>query len=95
MDKTKSQALVKRAGVQFSGRFKIYLTSDSIIHHLGEKASISIGSVENSSQFKRWFGKSKAVKKDGSPRVLYHYTDEIFDSFDVRKKRKQSWIETW
>ena len=73
MDKTKSQALVKRAGIQYSGRFKNYLTSDSIIHPLGEKASISIGSVENSSQFKRWFGKSKVVNKDGSPRVLYHY----------------------
>lgn len=46
MDKTKSQALVKQAGVQFSSAFKNYLTSDSIIHHLGEKASISIGSVE-------------------------------------------------
>ena len=47
-DKTKSQALVKQAGIQFSGRFKNYLASDSIIHHLGENASISIGSVENS-----------------------------------------------
>ena len=46
MDKTKSQALVKRAGVQFSGSFKNYLTSNGIIHNLGEKASISIGSVE-------------------------------------------------
>lgn len=82
-DKTKSQALVKQAGIQFSGRFKNYLASDSIIHHLGENASISIGSVENSLQFKRWFGKSKAVKKDGSPRLLYHYTDAEFDSFDV------------
>lgn len=31
--------------------------------------------------FKRWFGKSKVVNKDGTPMVVYHGTDASFDTF--------------
>ena len=37
----------------------------------------------NTPQFKKWFGKSKVVNKDGSPKVVYHGTDRPdFDIFD-------------
>ena len=32
--------------------------------------------------FKDWFGKSKAVDADGKPVVLYHGTDQSFDTFE-------------
>lgn len=35
--------------------------------------------------FKKWFGKSKIVNADGSPKVFYHGTDQSFDSFDPKK----------
>jgi hypothetical protein len=33
--------------------------------------------------FKDWFGKSKVVDKDGSPRVVYHGTRSEFDKFEA------------
>ncbi len=33
-------------------------------------------------QFTRWFGDSKAVNRDGTPRTLYHYTNMDFEAFD-------------
>lgn len=32
--------------------------------------------------FKNWFGKSKVVDEAGKPRVLYHGTDQSFDTFE-------------
>lgn len=32
--------------------------------------------------FKRWFGESKVVDKQGAPKILYHGTGEDFTSFD-------------
>jgi len=32
--------------------------------------------------FKRWFGKSKVVNPDGTPKVVYHGTDGAFDTFE-------------
>ena len=34
--------------------------------------------VTESLQFKRWFGNSKAVNNDGSPKILYHRTNADF-----------------
>lgn len=33
--------------------------------------------------FKRWFGDSKVVNEDGSPKVVYHGTTADFDTFDL------------
>jgi len=38
-------------------------------------------------EFKRWFGKSKVVDKDGKPLVMYHGTARDFDKFDVSKSQ--------
>lgn len=35
----------------------------------------------DSSQFRNWFGKSKAVNKDGTPQVMYHGTRADFSAF--------------
>lgn len=39
-------------------------------------------SQTNTRQFKKWFGDSKVVNKDGSPMILYHGTNEVFTVFD-------------
>jgi hypothetical protein len=42
--------------------------------------------ITNTPSFKKWFGKSKVVDKDGKPLVMYHGTDAEED-FSVFKKR--------
>jgi hypothetical protein len=50
---------------------------------LGEKEnkSASIAEETDSPEFKKWFGKSKVVDKNGKPEVLYHGTTEDVDQF--------------
>ena len=36
-----------------------------------------------SPEFKAWFGDSKIVNEDGSPRVVYHGSADVFDQFDT------------
>lgn len=36
----------------------------------------------DSEAFRKWFGKSKVVDKDGSPKVVYHGTEVSFDKFE-------------
>jgi hypothetical protein len=50
---------------------------------LGEKEnkSASIAEETDSPAFKKWFGKSKVVDKNGKPEVLYHGTTEDVDQF--------------
>ena len=38
----------------------------------------SRGDITNSNFFKRWFGKSAVVDKEGAPRVVYHGTDDPY-----------------
>ena len=40
--------------------------------------------------FKRWFGDSKVVGKDGKPLVVYHGTDKDFDTFDISRSGSSS-----
>ncbi len=46
--------------------------------------------VENSPEFKRWFGKSKVVDGDGKPLKVYHGTGNEFESFIVDLNRDKS-----
>ncbi len=39
----------------------------------------------NTPEFKKWFGESKVVDKDGSPVVVYHGTNKKFKKFDPKK----------
>lgn len=75
---------MRRAGLQLPGR----LPNDGLVHTIhdaGSPVKSKFKKTTETQQFERWFGKSKAVNKDGSPRILYHYTDAEFDSFDVGK----------
>ena len=43
-------------------------------------------SITETQQFKRWFGKSKVVNADGSPKIVYHQTENDFTVFDTRRE---------
>ena len=42
-------------------------------------------SLKDSENFKKWFGDSKVVDKNGDPLVVYHATDSEFNAFDRSK----------
>lgn len=73
------------AGVQFPVQLQKKMASNPIIRSFDEKINMKISDVTQSLQFKRWFGKSKVVNKDGTPRVVYHFTDADITQFDVTK----------
>ncbi len=81
------------AGVQFPIRIQEAITSGSIIRSFDQKVNRNISKNTESSQFKRWFGDwqnkparaSKAVNRDGTPKMLYHYTDNVFSIFDISR----------
>jgi hypothetical protein len=54
--------------------------------HIGlmqeEKKPYGSKSVTDSPAFKKWFGKSVMVDKDGKPKIVFHATTEDFDTFD-------------
>lgn len=91
-DKKRSLALLQGAGLQLPRG----LPQDGFVHSIREPGSLvkaKMDDVTNSLQFKRWFGDwnggkrnvSKVVNRDGSPRVVYHYTDADFEAFDTSK----------
>ena len=41
--------------------------------------------ITDNPNFVKWFGDSKILNKDGSPKVVYHGTDKDFTEFDKRK----------
>lgn len=53
-----------------------------------------LGSVTESQQFKRWFGDwqnnpenaSKVVNEDGTPKIVYHQTGNLFTVFDTKRE---------
>jgi hypothetical protein len=47
---------------------------------LGIKKRLSLAAPDTT-EFKQWFGNSKVVNEDGSPKVLYHGTRQDFDTF--------------
>lgn len=91
-DKKRSLALLQGAGLQLPRG----LPQDGFVHSIRDPGSFvkaKMDDVTNSLQFKRWFGDwkggkrnvSKVVNRDGSPRVVYHYTDADFEAFDTSK----------
>ena len=91
--KNKATQLLSTSKVQFLGGNNI---ADgfirSISHHLS-KVNTKLKNVLESKQFLRFFGDwihkpskaSKVVNKDGTPRIVYHYTDATFWEFDTAK----------
>lgn len=83
-----------RGRVSFPKRLTdLVASSDGIIHQFSEKINMQIDDVTKSLQFVRWFGDwqnkpqkaSKVVNRDGSPRIVYHYTNNKITTFDLSR----------
>ena len=80
------------AGVRFPVQLQKKMTSNPIIRSFDEKVNMKIVDATQSQQFKRWFGDwqnhpedaSKVVNEDGTPKVVYHGTNEEFTVFDSK-----------
>lgn len=84
INKTEAQDLCARAGLQLPGS----AAQDGLIHSIfdaGSPVNRKYMEQTETRQFKRWFGDSKVVDKNGAPRKLYHYTDGEFTVFDTGK----------
>jgi hypothetical protein len=87
--KNKATAVARGHGVQFPGGSTV---ANGFIRSISDpmsKVNKKISSQTDTKQFKRWFGRSKVVNKDGTPKVVYHGTPAQFTVFD-RKKAKYS-----
>ena len=81
------------AGVQFPEQLQKKMTSSPIIRSFDEKVNMKIVDATQSQQFRRWFGDwqnhpedaSKVVNEDGTPKVVYHGTNNKFWTFDLAK----------
>lgn len=92
LDKAKATALYQGARVTMP---KMLIKNNGFVHSIRESASPvkpKFGNVTELQQFKRWFGDwqnhpesaSKVVNKDGTPKVVYHQTENEFSIFDTR-----------
>ncbi len=82
-NKKEAISLLQKAGHQLSG----VLPQDGFVHSIrdnGSNVKTKLKNVTESQQFKRWFGKSKVVNADGTPKILYHQTANEFTVFDPR-----------
>ena len=85
LDKAKAAALYQGSKVTMP---KMPNTSDGFVSSIRDANSPvkpKIKDITESQQFKRWFGKSKVVNDDGTPRVVYHATYNDFTVFDRSK----------
>ena len=84
------------AGVRFPVQLQQSIASNGIVHRFSEKVNMKISENVQSQQFKRWFGDwqndpanaSKVVNENGTPKVVYHGTNEEFTVFDLSKSGK-------
>ena len=82
--KTEARNLFDAAGVQFPG----VTMQDGLIHSiLNNDSPVNRKFMDQTEtrQFKRWFGDSKVVDRDGEPLVVYHGTGDDFTVFDPWK----------
>lgn len=85
-NKTEAQNLFADAGVQFPGG----AIQDGLIHSIFDAGSpVNKNFIEQieTRQFKRWFGKSKIVDSNGTPKVMYRGGDENIEIFDRKRSR--------
>ena len=82
INKTEAHDLYARSGVQFPGT----ALQDGLNHSIfdaGSPVNKNYLPQTETRQFKRWFGKSKVVNDDGTPKVVYHGTINNFNIFNT------------
>ena len=92
-NKTAFSELMDISGEMFTGK-----TLEGYKYNIGQKGKEETTSSKQqieSPAFKKWFGNSKVVNPDGSPRVMYHGTkqniNEFKSDFQLRKEKNQDY----
>ena len=86
LDKAKAAALYQGSKVTMP---KMPNTSDGFVSSIRDANSpvkLKIKDVTESQQFKRWFGNSKVTNSDGTPKIVYHQTENEFTVFETRRE---------
>lgn len=86
LDKAKAAALYQGSKVTMP---KMPNTSDGFVSSIRDANSpvkLKIKDVTESQQFKRWFGNSKVTNADGTPKIVYHQTENEFTVFETRRE---------
>ena len=93
LDKTKATALYQVARVTMPKMPDANNGFVASIRDAGSNVKPKLQNVTESQQFKRWFGDwqnhpetaSKVVNEDGTPKIVYHQTENEFTVFDTRR----------
>ena len=88
LDKAKAAALYQGSKVTVP---KMPNTSDGFVGSIRDANSpvkLKIKDVTESRQFKRWFGNSKVINSDGTPKIVYHGIGSDFSVFDKSQQGK-------
>jgi hypothetical protein len=93
VNKKEAIKLLDTSRVQFPGVTDLPDGFVNSIHDNGSPVKGRFEDVTQSKQFKHWFGDwenrsknaSKVVNKNGTPKVMYHYTNSYFTVFDPSK----------
>ena len=88
-NKKEALSLLQTAGHRLPGN----LPQDGFVHSIredGSKVKTKFKNVTETQQFRRWFGKSKVVNEDGTPKVVYHGTFSKFTVFDKGNKTSKA-----
>lgn len=68
---------------------------DSEVHSDFQNTNYQLKPTDtNSPKFKAWFGDSKVVNEDGSPKVVYHGTKKEFTVFQTKEGRNEGYYFT-
>ena len=84
INKKEAESILQSAGLQLPGGLRY----DGFIHSIREANSPvkpKFANVTETQQFKRWFKRSKVVDQDGTPRIVYHHTNDEFWTFDTAR----------
>ena len=91
VDTNKAAALFRGARVLMP---KVPSTNaNGFIHNITEQDSPVKPKFSNQTetqQFKRWFGNSKVVNEDGTPKIVYHGSNKLFTIFSRGNKTSQA-----
>ena len=86
-NKKVAESLLRKAGLQLP---RVPL-QDGYIHSISDSGSTvnkKLTKQTETQQFKRWFGKSKVVNADGTPKIVYHGSPSDFTVFDLKQSGK-------
>lgn len=85
IDTAKAAALYRKARVTMPKNPRSRNGFVASIRDESSPVKPKFANVTETQQFKRWFKDSKVVNEDGTPKVVYHQTENDFTVFDIHR----------